>query len=98
MCNSLTVGISVTGADRVGVARRRRGPSGEHHRIGRDKQLDLPASCSRRPPGISPSLRRHAAPGVSTVGAPRVVYDFTLPPLPGDEWQTRVTAEKHAAS
>ncbi|NDH75291.1 MAG: hypothetical protein EBY52_00740 [Actinobacteria bacterium] len=90
MCNSLTVGISVTGADRVSGAL---GVVAGSHRANttasvRDKQLDLPAKLLETTTGdltihCSDTLHRAYPPSAH----PRkVVYtSFTLPPLPGDE-------------
>ncbi|MEM8708083.1 MAG: phytanoyl-CoA dioxygenase family protein [Actinomycetota bacterium] len=89
-CNSLTVGISVTGADRVSGAL---GVVAGSHRANttasmRDKRLDLPAKLLETTTGdltvhCSDTLHRAYPPSAH----PRkVVYtSFTLPPLPGDE-------------
>ena len=89
-CNSLTVGISVTGADRVSGAL---GVVPGSHRANtvasmRDKDLDLPSRLLETTTGdltvhCSDTLHRAYPPSAH----PRkVVYtSFTLPPLPGDE-------------
>ncbi len=89
-CNSMTCGISVTGADRVSGAL---GVIPGSHRAntmatGRDPRLDLPARMLETRTGdvtvhCSDTLHRAHPP----VERPRkVVYTaFVLPPLPGDE-------------
>ena len=90
MCNSLTTGISVTGADRVSGAL---GVIPGSHRAntmatGRDRGLDLEPRMLETKTGdvtvhCSDTLHRAHAP----IERPRkVVYSgFGLPPLPGDE-------------
>ncbi|MEO0493372.1 MAG: phytanoyl-CoA dioxygenase family protein, partial [Actinomycetota bacterium] len=90
MCNSLTVGISVTGADRVSGAL---GVVAGSHRANttasvRDRRLDLPARLLETTTGdltvhCSDTLHRAYPPSAH----PRkVVYtSCKLPPLPGDE-------------
>ena len=93
MCNSLTCGISVTGADRVSGAL---GVIGGSHRAntmatGRDRGLDLPARLLETHTGdvtvhCSDTLHRAHPP---TERPRKVVYtDFRLAPLPGDEPRT----------
>ncbi len=88
-CNSLTCGISVTGADRMSGAL---GVTAGSHRAntlaaGRDRRIDLPERMLETSTGdvtvhCSDTLHRAHPP----VDRPRmVVYtDFTLPPLAGD--------------
>ena len=89
-CNSLTVGVSVTGADRVSGAL---GVIPGSHRANtvasmRDKDLDLPSRLLETTTGdltvhCSDTMHRAYPPSAH----PRkVVYtSFTLPPLAGDE-------------
>lgn len=89
-CNSLTVGISVTGADRVSGAL---GVVAGSHRANttasvRDKRLDLPSRLLETTTGdltvhCSDTLHRAYPPSAH----PRkVVYtSFSLPPLPDDQ-------------
>lgn len=89
-CNSLTVGISVTGADRVSGAL---GVVPGSHRANttasmRDPRLDLPSRLLETTTGdltihCSDTLHRAYPP---TRHPRQVVYtSFVLPPLPGDE-------------
>lgn len=102
-CNSLTVGISVTGADRVSGAL---GVVPGSHRANtvasmRDKDLDLPSRLLETTTGdltvhCSDTLHRAYPPSAH----PRkVVYtSFTLPPLPGDEIKPNPRYNREARS
>lgn len=103
MCNSLTVGISVTGADRVSGAL---GVIPGSHRANtvasmRDPDLDLPSRLLETTTGdltvhCSDTLHRAYPPSAH----PRkVVYtSFTLAPLPGDEAKSNPRYSREARS
>ena len=104
MCNGMTTGISVTGADRVSGAL---GVIPGSHRAntmatGRDRNSIFNHGCWRRTKAMSRSIAATLCIGHThrSERPSKVVYSsFGLPPLPGDVVEpTRATAVRHAPS